>query len=113
MIRLLLLLLLLLPAPLLALDQAGPEALDYPSRWGIVTFKHFAHQKRVGNCRTCHHPGVEMGVCAGCHGTILGLAQRKDVLHKQCTGCHWQQQGPTECSGCHDPERLDEEVYRD
>ncbi|WP_020674713.1 cytochrome c3 family protein [Geopsychrobacter electrodiphilus] len=113
MLRLLLLLFLLIPAPLLASDQTGPEAVEYPSRWGVVTFKHLSHQQRLGNCRICHHQGVEMGSCASCHGVIKGLPQLKDVLHKQCVNCHWQQHGPTECAGCHDPERLDESVYKD
>lgn len=109
----LLLLLLLLPAPLLALDQPGAEAYDYASRWGAVTFRHFEHQQRSGDCKTCHHLGVALGGCADCHGVIPKLPQLKDVLHKSCSSCHWQKRGPTECSGCHDPERLDEAVYGD
>lgn len=113
MIFRLLLLLLFIPAPLMALDHLGPDAIDYPSRWGIVTFRHLAHQNRVADCRTCHHQGVEMGPCVSCHGVIPGLPLFKDILHKQCVNCHWQKRGPTECAGCHDPERLDESVYND
>ena len=43
----LLFLLLLLPAPLMALDESGVEAFDYASRWGTVTFKHLKHQSHV------------------------------------------------------------------
>ena len=107
----LLLIILLIPAPLLALDGTGPEALDYPSRWGVVTFKHAKHQRRVSDCRTCHHLGTEMGSCVNCHGVIQGLPKLKDVLHKNCINCHWNKRGPTECAGCHDPERVDESVY--
>ncbi len=109
----LLLFLLLLPAPLMALEDSGYAAFDYASRWGTVTFTHLEHQKRVGNCMVCHHQGVEMGGCGNCHGVIQGLPQRKDVLHKKCITCHWKVRGPTECAGCHDPERLDERVYDD
>jgi len=110
---LLLLLLLLLPLPLLAQDDSPPEALDYPSRWGIVTFLHQRHAERTRSCLDCHHQGVEIGACGICHGVTPRLPQRKDVLHKQCTSCHWQRGGPTECAGCHDPERLDESVFDD
>ncbi len=108
----LLIILLLFPVPLFALDEVGPEALDYPSKWGIVTFQHQRHQQ-YADCQACHHQGVEMGGCGNCHGVIPGLPQRKDVLHKKCLACHWQKNGPTECAGCHDPERLDESVYGD
>ncbi len=115
MVRLLLILLmlLLLPAPLMAFDEFGAAAYDYPSRWGTVTFKHLAHQKRIGDCKVCHHQGVELGGCGNCHGVIPQLPLFKDVLHKSCSACHWKKYGPTECSGCHDPERLDEAVYND
>lgn len=109
----LIILLLLIPASVLAQDEAGFESIDYPSKWGIVTFDHQRHQQRAADCLACHHQGVEMGVCGNCHGVIPGLPLRKDVLHKKCTSCHWQSGGPTECSGCHDPERLDESVYND
>ena len=109
----LLLLLLLIPVPLMALDESGVEVFDYGSRWGAVRFQHLEHQKRVGDCRVCHHQGVEFGGCGNCHGVINKLPQFKDVLHKTCSACHWEKRGPTECSGCHDPERLDESVYKD
>ena len=109
----LLLLLLLLPAPLMALDESGVEAFEYDSRWGMVTFKHLAHQRRTSNCKVCHHLGVALGGCRDCHGTIQDLPQFTDVLHKTCTACHWNKKGPTECSGCHDPERMDESIYDD
>ncbi len=109
----LLLLLLLLPAPLMAQENTGREVFDYASRWGMVTFNHREHQQRVGDCLICHHEGVEMGVCSNCHGVIPGLPQHKDVLHKKCINCHWKKSGPTDCAGCHDPERLDESVYGD
>lgn len=109
----LLLLFLFLPATLLAYEDTGFEVFDYASRWGTVTFEHQEHQTLVFDCNVCHHQGVEMGACGNCHGVIQGLPQRKDVLHKKCVQCHWQKRGPTECSGCHDPERLDESVYND
>jgi len=113
MSRLLLILLLLLPVPLMALDESGVEVFEYGSPWGAVSFKHLQHQKRASNCLVCHHQGVELGGCGNCHGVIHNLPQFKDVLHKTCIGCHWNKKGPTECSGCHDPERLDESVYKD
>ena len=109
----LLILLLLLPTPLFASDGNGAESYDYPSRWGDVTFSHQRHQSRVGDCKACHHLGVELGKCGNCHGTIPDLPQLKDVLHKQCIGCHWKKNAPTECSGCHDPEHVDPSVYGD
>lgn len=108
-----LLFLLFLPMPLLAQQGNGEEAYDYPSRWGNVTFDHRGHQRRIADCKSCHHLGVELGDCDSCHGVIKGLPQFKDVLHKQCITCHWHRRGPTECAGCHDPEHLDESVYDD
>ncbi len=109
----LILFLMLLPLSLFAAEVLPPEALDYPSRWGMVTFQHQRHADRAASCLDCHHQGVEMGACGSCHGMIPGLPQRKDALHKQCIACHWQHGGPTECAGCHDPERLDESVFDD
>lgn len=111
--RLLLFIFLLLPVAASGQDMPAPESIDYASKWGIVTFEHQAHLQRAKDCLTCHHQGVEMGRCGNCHGVIPGLPVREDVLHKKCTQCHWTSGGPTGCSGCHDPERLDESVYDD
>lgn len=108
-----LVLLLLLPVSVCALQGRGEPGYDYLSRWGDVSFSHWRHQNRVDSCETCHHLGVNMGRCATCHGVIAGLPQHKDVLHKSCINCHWQKKGPTECSGCHDPKRVNDSIYRD
>lgn len=108
-----LVLLLLLPVSVCALQGRGEPGYDYLSRWGDVSFNHWRHQNRVETCEACHHLGVNLGRCASCHGVIEGLPQHKDVLHKSCINCHWQKKGPTECSGCHDPERVNDAIYRD
>lgn len=110
---LLLLILFVLFLPLSSLAAEGPESFEYPSRWGIVTFKHHLHQIRVGDCLECHHQGVEMGACSACHGVLPTTPIRKDALHKQCKDCHRGKRGPTECAGCHNPEFIDESVFQD
>lgn len=102
-----------LALPLSGLAVEGPDAVEYPSRWGIVTFKHQLHQQRVNDCLVCHHQGVEMGACSACHGVLPTTPIRKDVLHKQCKDCHRERRGPTHCAGCHNPEFVDEAVFRD
>lgn len=102
-----------LSLPLSALAAEGPEAVEYPSRWGIVTFKHHLHQVRVKDCLKCHHQGVEMGSCSSCHGVLSTTPIRKDALHKQCKDCHREGRGPTDCAGCHNPEFIDESVFKD
>jgi hypothetical protein len=91
----------------------GPQEVEFPSRWGIVTFKHHRHQQLVSNCIVCHHQGVEMGACGACHGVLPMTPLNRDVLHKQCKDCHRDKRGPTDCAGCHNPEFVDESVFED
>ena len=108
-----LLILFVLSAPLFCLAAEGPEVIEFPSRWGIVTFDHQRHQVRVKDCLECHHQGVEMGACHSCHDMLPTTPIRKDALHKQCKDCHREKRGPTNCAGCHNPEFVDESVFLD
>lgn len=99
--------------PLQILAAEGPEDVEFPSRWGIVTFKHYRHQARVNDCLACHHQGMDMGSCRSCHGVLPNTPLSKDALHKRCKDCHREKRGPTECSGCHNPEFVDEDVFQD
>lgn len=96
-----------------SLAAEGPKEIEFPSRWGIVTFQHHRHQARVPDCLVCHHQGAEMGACSSCHGVLPTTPLSKDVLHKQCKDCHREKRGPTECAGCHNPELVDESVFQD
>lgn len=109
----LVLILISMSAPLCSLAAEGPDKIEYPSRWGIVTFDHQRHQSRVGDCLACHHQGTEMGSCRSCHDILPTTPLHKDVLHKQCKNCHREKRGPTDCEGCHNPEFVDESVFQD
>jgi len=108
-----LLTLLTLFLPGFGLSAEGPEEIEFASRWGVVAFKHHKHQLRTGDCLACHHQGPEMGACRSCHGVLPTTPLNKDVLHKLCKDCHRESRGPTECSGCHNPELVDESVFQD
>ncbi|PLX88607.1 MAG: hypothetical protein C0618_03975 [Desulfuromonas sp.] len=96
-----------------AVASSAPDMIEYPSRWGIISFDHQEHQRRAGECTVCHHQGAEMGACNTCHGVLPTTPIHKDVLHKLCKDCHREKRGPTECAGCHDPEHVDESVFQD
>lgn len=110
---LLILILFVFFSPLQSFGAEGPEEIEFPSRWGIVFFDHHRHQARTGDCLVCHHQGAEMGGCSSCHGVLPTTPLSKDVLHKQCKDCHREKSGPTNCAGCHNPEYLDESVYKE
>lgn len=81
---------------------AGPETVVLPARMGDVTFPHAAHQKMVDGCKTCHHAGMKTPKCRDCHGDTKGEAPKaKDAFHKLCKSCHKENDGPTNCKGCH------------
>ena len=112
--RLLLVLILFsLSVPVISLAAKGPEEMEFPSRWGTVTFQHHQHQARGIDCQACHHRGEEMGPCRSCHGLLPTTPLRKDILHKLCKDCHREQRGPTDCVGCHDPATVEESVFND
>jgi len=71
-----------------------------------VKFNHAEHQKRAGDCTTCHHKSVDgeaASSCASCHGKVDGAPSYKDAMHKNCQGCHKKEGGnaPVKCNGCH------------
>lgn len=67
---------------------AAPEII--PMKNG-VTFRHKAHMLATHTCRPCHEAGP---------GKIEGFG--KEWAHKNCKGCHGEQNtGPYHCAGCH------------
>ena len=78
----------------------GPAEVKIDAKPGTITFKHAEHQKRVADCATCHHKGVEAGACRSCHDGAKA-AKFKDAGHKLCKTCHKKNEGPTKCKGCH------------
>lgn len=99
--------------PLHGWAAEGPGVVEFPSRWGTVTFQHHRHQARTADCLACHHQGIEMGACRSCHGVLPTTPLSKDVLHKLCKNCHRDTRGPTECAGCHDPASADASAFQD
>ncbi|MBE0596362.1 MAG: cytochrome c3 family protein [Desulfuromonadales bacterium] len=91
---------LLTPAAAISRD-CGPAEICLPTALGTVTFPHAVHQERIGDCRTCHHQGVEAGACHSCHDIDTQPPKAKDAFHGMCVGCHRQQGGPVNCNGCH------------
>lgn len=88
------------PAPA-APVECGPAQICLPASLGTVTFPHALHQERIGDCRTCHHQGVEAGACRDCHDIDSRPPKAKDAFHAMCRECHRQNGGPVQCSGCH------------
>jgi predicted CXXCH cytochrome family protein len=78
----------------------GPAEVKLEAKMGTVTFNHAAHQKRVADCKTCHHKSVEAGACRSCHNGKKA-PQFKEVAHQLCKGCHKEKSGPTACRDCH------------
>jgi len=84
-----------------AMANNGPAEVKLEASMGTVTFPHAAHQAKVGDCKTCHHNGVEAGACRSCHGVKPEAPKAKTAFHKLCKTCHKKQNGPTKCKGCH------------
>jgi len=83
-----------------AVANNGPAEVKLENKMGTVTLDHTKHQGIAGDCKTCHHQGVEAGKCTTCHdGTKAPKA--KDAFHKVCKDCHTKQNGPTKCKECH------------
>lgn len=95
--------LLVLGFALIASAHHGQETVVFPTKMGEVTFQHYAHQKRVSECTTCHHMGAEPVKCTNCHGVDESAPKPRDAFHKLCKGCHQEKGGdaPTNCKGCH------------
>ena len=87
-----------LTALLLALGTAGlppvPRKVVFPTRRGDVTLDHAAHLARRTSCPKCHGPGQ-----VGKFMDDFGMER----AHLVCAGCHREYNGPTNCTGCHDP----------
>ena len=109
------LLIVLFALPVFALAAgAGQEVVTFEASKGNVTFKHRAHQDRVGadKCNTCHHTskadGSDVQKCDAGHPKEnvekdgKTIPSEKNARHKKCKGCHkTEQKGPTKCDECH------------
>ena len=63
----------------------------YPSPGGRVTFPHGLHASNLSTtCNACHSALRTFGGISQIYG------------HKYCKFCHEKNNGPTECSACHD-----------
>ena len=78
----------------------GPEVIKLPAKMGTVTFPHKEPQDRIGDCKTCHHKGVEAGACRTCHDGTKA-PKFKNAAHKRCKGCHKEKGVSTSCKTCH------------
>jgi len=85
----------------IAADNKGPAVVKLEASMGTVAFEHAKHQERVADCVTCHHAGVEAGVCSSCHDEKPEVPKAKEVFHKLCKDCHKKESGPTKCKACH------------
>lgn len=72
----------------------------FPSSRGDVVFDHEAHA--MGRVRDC----------ATCHSALKTFGGKVDELfgHTFCKSCHEEEEGPTECSGCHKNRTKDKEA---
>ena len=111
--------------PAMASD-AGPAEMtlqatvDAAKKAKPALFPHKKHQDSGIACGDCHHgkdadgkqtaytDGMKIEKCESCHNKAAGLPAEKkistfkDAAHKNCKGCHKEQQkGPTKCAGCH------------
>ena len=80
--------------------EKGEATYTFDTKMGAVTFPHADHQAKVGDCKTCHHEGVEAGACRTCHDGTKA-PKFKDAAHKLCKDCHKEKGGPTNCKDCH------------
>ena len=87
-----------------------PEVIEFESKTGSVRFSH-AHHAGIEeiSCGDCHHMGMDKS-CHDCHkqGATGSLLNAREALHRQCMGCHKEDQqagkptGPVnKCKGCH------------
>jgi len=91
-------------------QAAFPEFIEFESKTGNVSFSHGLHTGLEGvGCDDCHHMGMDKG-CHDCHKkeAIGPLFNAREALHRQCIGCHKEDQeagkatGPVkDCKGCH------------
>ena len=73
-----------------------------------VAFDHLSHEKKVENCRSCHHESMQ--ACTACH-TRTGSEKSKyfrleQAMHssntsRSCLGCHRESMKSEDCAGCH------------
>ena len=81
-----------------------PIRIMFKSSAGGVLFDHMGHlsESDIGlDCGSCHHDDEDDPVsCGECHNEDGDLS-RVDAFHGQCKGCHEEDAGPVECSGCH------------
>lgn len=66
---------------------------------GTVTFNHAGHAATSGDCKKCHHNGVESGPCRSCHASEGKTF--KTVAHLLCKDCHKTQGVKKSCDTCH------------
>jgi cytochrome c553 len=95
-----------------AMADNGPEVITIDKvqkSFPPVEFKHQEHQKRAGDCKTCHHKteeGQAPKACSECHGVDEAAPSFKDAMHKTCKDCHKKMAAegktpPTKCPACH------------
>ncbi len=91
-----------------------PKVVKYETKKGVVTFKHTAHEARIGKkCNTCHHAAKRADAsdaekCSACHKEADSekagqkVPSLKKSYHKLCKDCHKKNgKGPTKCKQCH------------
>lgn len=73
---------------------------------GDVSFPHLRHQEKLADCNICHAVfPQEQGAIDALKAE--GKLKPKQVMNKQCTGCHKEKKrageksGPTTCNSCH------------
>ena len=112
-------LLLLMSMPVSALEQEQPgEILKFPTRMGVVTFRHADHATlRSKECSECHHTYTgenKVEPCDTCHiKTSTKAPSLFKAIHIKCSSCHeytvkmGRPGGPLkkECKLCHIKEK--------
>ncbi len=89
----------------------APADIKLTAKNGDVTFPHKAHAEALKiACATCHHTtkeGEAVQKCSACHGVDAKAPKAQDAFHKQCQGCHKDEnaknakKAPVKCTECH------------
>jgi uncharacterized membrane protein len=94
-----------------ATENKGAAEIELPGGTrGAVPFPHHRHQDKLGDCEICHSVFPQKaGIIEALKAE--GKLKKKEVMNKQCTGCHRQKKkegiktGPTTCAKCHIKEK--------
>ena len=94
------------------LSRKAPETVELGAaskQFEVMSFDHSMHTETTDYCTDCHHSNKSYDrivACGECHlpgKQPEGKLNRKSAFHKQCVGCHKEQdEGPQDCDDCHE-----------